>query len=91
MLNKLAVGPARSANYSWDGEMIAVGLKNGGFVVLNTGTFRVWGQRRDRGSMINVIRYVLFAAKAFAITRYLRTCLVVEPLYCLLSREPASE
>ena len=56
MLNKMLCGPARSADYSPDGEMVAVGLKNGGIVVINTGTFRVWGQRRDRGSMINVIR-----------------------------------
>ena len=56
MINKMAVGPARSADYSPDGEMVAVGLKNGGFVIITLATFRVWGQRRDRGSMINVIR-----------------------------------
>ena len=61
MLHKLQVGPARSADYGSDGEMVAIGLKNGGFVVLNAATFRVWGQRRDRGSMINVLRLVEFA------------------------------
>ena len=56
MLSKLKVGPARSVNMSPDGEMTAVGLKNGGFLILNTTTFKLWGQRRDRGSQINVIK-----------------------------------
>ena len=56
MLNKLSVGAARSVSSSADGEKVAVGLKNGGFIVLNASNFKVWGQRRDRGQMINDIR-----------------------------------
>ena len=56
MLQRVMVGPARSANMSQDGELVGVGLKNGGFLVLQTATFKVWGQRRDRGSQINVIK-----------------------------------
>ena len=56
MLSSLKVGAARSAAMSPDGEMVAVGLKNGGFVIVIASTFRVWGQHRDRGKMINDIR-----------------------------------
>lgn len=52
----MKVGAARSACISPSGELIAVGLKNGGFVVLSSGDFKLWGQRRDRGSHINVIQ-----------------------------------
>ena len=52
------MGEARSVHISADGEMLAVGLKNGGFVVLNANNFKLWGQRRDRGQMINDIRFV---------------------------------
>ena len=57
MINRARVGEARSAHISADGEMLAVGLKNGGFVVLNANNFKLWGQHRDRGQMINDIRY----------------------------------
>ena len=60
MLNKLTTGPARSCDISPDGEMAAVGLKNGGFVVLQLATFKVWGQRRDRGGMILAVRYTKY-------------------------------
>ena len=56
MLAKVRVGAARSAAVSPSGELIAVGLKNGGFIVLNSADFKLWGQRRDRGSQINVIK-----------------------------------
>ena len=56
MISRARVGPARSAHISADGEMLGVGLKNGGFVVLNANNFKLWGQRRDRGRMINDIR-----------------------------------
>ena len=58
MLSKLQVGPARSVDVSPDGEMVAVGLKNGGFVVISTTGFRVWGSKRERGSMILCMRLV---------------------------------
>lgn len=59
MLNSLKVGPAHSASISPDGEMIAVGLKNGGFVILTASSFKPWGQRRDRGQCINDVRCVI--------------------------------
>ena len=59
MTNKLKVGAARSCAISPDGEMIAVGLANGGFTVITAATFKVWGQHRDRGSVINDVRYLL--------------------------------
>ena len=58
MLNKAKVGAARSVHISPDGEMVAVGLKNGGFLILNANSFKLWGQHRDRGQMINDIRSV---------------------------------
>lgn len=56
MLHKMEVGPARSVDISPDGELAAVGLKNGGFTVITLNIFKVWGQRRDRGQMINDIK-----------------------------------
>ena len=56
MLQKVAIGAARSADISPDGEMVAVGLKNGGIAILAMSTFKVLGQRRDRGSSIDVVR-----------------------------------
>ena len=56
MLQKLDLGAARSVDISGSGEFIAVGLKNGGFVILNAETFKPWAQKRDRGKIINDIR-----------------------------------
>ena len=58
MLQRFDVGAARSVDISGNGEFIAVGLKSGGFVILNAETFKPWAQKRDRGKMINDIRYV---------------------------------
>ena len=58
MLHKLVTGPARSADISPNGELIGVGLKNGGFVLINMSGFTLWGQKRDRATAINVIRSV---------------------------------
>ena len=40
--------------------MAAIGLKNGGLSVVAAGTLKLLGEKRDRGSTINVVRYVLF-------------------------------
>lgn len=56
------VGAARSVDVSPDGELIAIGLKNGGFVVLNVANFKVLAQNRDRGQMINDIRSDIYMA-----------------------------
>ncbi|KAI0227896.1 Echinoderm microtubule-associated protein-like 6 [Lamellibrachia satsuma] len=57
MVHKLTIGAARSADISPDGEMVAVGLKNGGIAILAMSNFKVLGERRDRGSSIDVIRF----------------------------------
>lgn len=57
MIAKLDVGAARSITFSPDGEFIAVGMKNGEFLVLATNGMKLWGKRRDRGGSINDIRW----------------------------------
>ena len=57
MLGNMHVGPARSVDISPDGEMIAVGLKDGSFNIINATNFKLWGKKRDRGQMINDVRY----------------------------------
>ena len=56
MVLKSKVGAARCVGFSHDGELVAVGLKNGGFLVLHTATLKVWGQKRDRSKMITDVR-----------------------------------
>ena len=56
MINMSITGSARSCDISPDGELIAVGLNNGGFMLLVLSTFKVFGQRRDRGKPITAIR-----------------------------------
>jgi len=51
------VGAARSVGFSVDGEMVAVGLKNGEFMVLSSNGLKIWGRRRDRAGSINDVRY----------------------------------
>lgn len=58
LLNKVSLGhPARCAAYSPDGEMVAIGMKNGEFVILLVNSLKVWGKKRDRKSAIQDIRY----------------------------------
>ena len=56
LLAKLSVGLARSVAFNQDGEMIAVGLKNGEFMVLLANGLKVWGKKRDRAGSINDVR-----------------------------------
>ena len=59
LLNKVNLGhPARCAAYSPDGEMVAIGMKNGEFVILLVNSLKVWGKKRDRKSAIQDIGYV---------------------------------
>jgi len=51
----LEVG-SRSAGFSPDGETLAVGLKNGTFVLLSTGDMKIIVQKRDRRKAISDIR-----------------------------------
>lgn len=47
---------ARSAAFSPDGELLAVGLKNGAFVVLKTADLKTVAQKRDRHQAIQDVR-----------------------------------
>lgn len=59
LLNKVNLGhAARCAAYSPDGEMVAIGMKNGEFVILLVNSLKVWGKKRDRKSAIQDIRYI---------------------------------
>ena len=51
---------ARSVAFSPDGELIAVGLKTGEFMLLSTTGLKLWGRKRDRGGSITDIRFVTF-------------------------------
>lgn len=46
LLNKVSLGrAARCAAYSPDGEMVAIGMKNGEFVILLANSLKVWGKK----------------------------------------------
>ncbi len=58
LLNKVCVGfAARCVSYSADGEMLAVGLKNGEFLLLLANSLKIWAKKRDRSVAIQDIRY----------------------------------
>ncbi|XP_064621338.1 echinoderm microtubule-associated protein-like 6 [Lineus longissimus] len=57
MLHSLRVGPARSAHYSSDGEYLAIGLKNGEFLLLNANNLKLISKKRDRNKSIADIRF----------------------------------
>ncbi|XP_061915415.1 echinoderm microtubule-associated protein-like 6 isoform X1 [Entelurus aequoreus] len=55
---KVCVGHAAvSVSFSWDGEMLAVGMKNGEFLLLFSNSLKVWAKKRDRGAAIQDIRF----------------------------------
>ncbi|KAH0622863.1 hypothetical protein JD844_025641, partial [Phrynosoma platyrhinos] len=57
LLNKVNLGhAARCAAYSPDGEMVAIGMKNGEFIILLVNSLKVWSKKRDRKSAIQDIR-----------------------------------
>lgn len=58
---KLDVTAAKSVAFSPDGELIAVGLKTGEFLVLSTTGLKLWGRKRDRAGSINDIRFAFFS------------------------------
>lgn len=57
MLNKVNLGhPARTVSYSPEGDMVAIGMKNGEFIILLVASLKIWGKKRDRRSPIQDIR-----------------------------------
>ncbi len=79
MVQRARVGAARSVHVSADAELLGVGLKNGGFLVLNPNNFKLWGQRRDRGAAINDIRCVMVTYSSVGqwFAYFLRVCICV--------------
>lgn len=57
LVGKLTVSAARSVAFSLDGELIAVGCKNGEFLVFSANELKLLGKRRDRSGAINDIRF----------------------------------
>ncbi|PIK34377.1 putative echinoderm microtubule-associated protein-like 6 [Apostichopus japonicus] len=58
MLKKAVIGTAaRSLAFSPDGEKLAVGLKNGEFLILKTETLEVWARKRDRSKAIQDLKF----------------------------------
>ncbi|MBN3275586.1 EMAL6 protein, partial [Polyodon spathula] len=58
LLNKVSLGHgAKCAGYSSDGEMVAVGMKNGEFIIFLMNSLKVWGKKRDRSAAIQDIRF----------------------------------
>lgn len=80
MASKIKVGEAaRSVDVSPNGELIAVGLKNGSFQLITFSTFKVCGKHRDRGSVISVVRYLCCSSE----TVYISLCLFSTFLKCI--------
>lgn len=57
MIKRMAIGATKAVNFSADGSLLAVGLKNGGVAIVSTNDWQTIVQKRDRGSMVNDIRY----------------------------------
>uniref|UniRef100_H3AL06 EMAP like 5 n=1 Tax=Latimeria chalumnae TaxID=7897 RepID=H3AL06_LATCH len=58
MLNKVNLGhAARGVCYSPEGDMVAIGMKNGEFIILLVSSLKIWGKKRDRRSAIQDIRF----------------------------------
>ncbi|XP_037097720.1 echinoderm microtubule-associated protein-like 5 isoform X2 [Syngnathus acus] len=58
MLNKVNLGhPACTISYSPEGDMVAIGMKNGEFIILLVASLKIWGKKRDRRSSIQDIRF----------------------------------
>uniref|UniRef100_A0A3B5AX58 Echinoderm microtubule-associated protein-like 6 n=1 Tax=Stegastes partitus TaxID=144197 RepID=A0A3B5AX58_9TELE len=58
LLNKVCVGhAARCVSYSADGEMLAVGMKNGEFLLLLANSLKMWAKKRDRSAAVQDLRF----------------------------------
>ena len=49
-------GPARSAAFSPEGDLMAVGMKNGEFILLDCTNLKILARKRDRGQAIQDLR-----------------------------------
>lgn len=57
MVNKVNLGhAAQTVSYSPEGDMVAIGMKNGEFIILLVNSLKIWGKKRDRRSAIQDIR-----------------------------------
>lgn len=81
MLNKVNLGhPARTVSYSPEGDMVAIGMKNGEFIILLVTSLKIWGKKRDRRTAIQDIRLDLSSYKTvgtFALEDTLANILLV--------------
>ncbi|XP_078516147.1 echinoderm microtubule-associated protein-like 5 isoform X2 [Lissotriton helveticus] len=58
MVNKVNLGhAARTVCYSPEGDMVAIGMKNGEFIILMVTSLKIWGKKRDRRAAIHDIRF----------------------------------
>ncbi|KFO18258.1 Echinoderm microtubule-associated protein-like 5 [Fukomys damarensis] len=58
MLNKVNLGhAAQTVCYSPEGDMVAIGMKNGEFIILLVSSLKIWGKKRDRRCAIHDIRF----------------------------------
>ncbi|KAG8126400.1 hypothetical protein E2320_021499, partial [Naja naja] len=58
MVNKVNLGhAAHTVSYSPEGDMVAIGMKNGEFIILLVNSLKIWGKKRDRRSAIQDIRF----------------------------------
>uniref|UniRef100_A0A4W4E451 HELP domain-containing protein n=1 Tax=Electrophorus electricus TaxID=8005 RepID=A0A4W4E451_ELEEL len=58
LLNKVSLGhPAKCTAFSPNGEMVAIGMGNGEFIVLLVNSLTVWGKKRDRSVATQEIRF----------------------------------
>lgn len=55
-MSRLAVGETRSVAFSSDGELLAIGSKDGEVTVITVPSMKIWAKKRDRKSTINDIR-----------------------------------
>ena len=60
-----------SADISASGDLVAAGLHNGEFLVLNFADLSVVTQKRDRSKKIQAIRYVVFANNYLLLLLYI--------------------
>ena len=56
LISRLPIGAARAVAFGPSGELLAVGMKTGEFIVITLPSMKIWAKKRDRNSCINDIR-----------------------------------